>query len=124
MRSTLRGTLWLPAALLLLVVGLWVSLMSGQESQLPRLGDVASFDRDGDRPPPAAVSSRSTLQVARASVFDRRSVALAFGALAVHASIAPGVLTDGQNGGSVESRRRVQIRRRVPRMNTDDPPWS
>ena len=109
--------------LLLLAVGVaWrVTTTTGAEQRSTQT--PVRWELDTGKAPRAVLLSRSGLtQVRRAPLCERLSVLLT--ALALPTSIVQRAFVSTVAGDRSETLRRVQTRRRVPRMNSDDPPWS
>ena len=110
-------------ALVLLFAGLGWWIGSGSGAEQPRTASPVQWELDDGKVAWAVVLPRSSLtQVPRAPVFERLPVAVMLPVLLV--SIGPQALVSKLGGDRSETLRRVQTRRRVPRMNTDEPPWS
>ena len=111
------------AVLALLALGGWWCLSPGLPSDAERGGDAAGYERASNNGQLAMVLPRGNrAQVPRASVFERLSVAL--GAPTLSVSLCPRVPIVMADGERSQAGRVVLTRRRVPRMNTDEPPWA
>ncbi len=109
--------------LLLLVVGIGWSVASGSGAERRETQNPVRWELEHGKVPWAVqLSRKSLMQVPRAPVLERLAVVVTAPFLSV--SIGPRALVSTLEGDRSETLRRVQTRRRVPRMNTDEPPWS
>ena len=125
MRRAVLSIRCLPTVLVLVGVVLWLSLANGGAAPSSHgASGITASARNGDSDELALVVSCRAVPVARAAASERLSVTAAFASAAASVSIDPGRLATTCGGDCFESLRRVQARRRVPRMNSDEPPWS
>ena len=114
---------WLTLVLLVLAVGIGWSVASGSGAEHRRASNPVRWELANGKVPWAVLLPRDSLtQVSRAPVLERLPVVVAAPALPV--SIGSQAPVSTIEGDRSETLRRVQTRRRVPRMNSDDPPWS
>ena len=123
-RSPGRGAPILGAILLLLVAGLAWNLASGPAiTNEGRGSNPVQLELGDGKARWAVVLPRSSLtEVPRAQVFERLPVVVTVAVHAASQGWRAHVIT--LRGDVSETLRRVHTRRRVPRMNTDEPPWS
>lgn len=113
----------LSLVLLLLVAGIGWVVTRGASGPAPRRSIPAQWELAHGEVPWAVLPQRTPLaKVPRAPVFERLAVAPVLPNLRV--ALGSRALAAGLRSQGSENLERVHVRRRVPRMNSDEPPWS
>jgi hypothetical protein len=111
------------AALLLLMLGVWWSLPRASASDSHHVSAPTGVERSRAHAPfPVAAPRSSLVQVPRAPILERLPAALGSSAVPISICLRAVVTLPGCDRSRALGR--IHTRRRVPRMNTDDPPCS